>query len=267
MRRIAFLAVGLSIGQAAMAADLRPLPQVKAPVVPAFNWTGCYLGGNVGYQYGEDKITTTTAPANFAAGGAAFLDGITPATLRPAGAIGGVQGGCNYEISSVVIGFEADADWTGGVAQRTFVVPAGAPVAQNDFMTDSARLSFLSTVRGRIGVAFDRVLLFATGGVAFGTVKTVDTLGTAGGAAVSTTNTTANRTGWTAGAGAEFAVTDNWLLKVEYLYVDLGTFDAGIACLVACVAANDTVVHHKYTDNMVRVGINYKFGGPIYARY
>ena len=59
----------------------------------------------------------------------------------------------------------------------------------------------------------------------------------------------------------------NWLLRAEYLYVDLGTFDAAIACVAGCVDAADTVVHHKFTDDIVRVGVSYKFGGPLVARY
>ncbi len=264
----AVLAAG--IGQAAFAADLArpaPAPYAAPVVVPIYNWTGCYLGANVGGQYGSDKITTTTSPNNFAAGGAAFLDGFTPTTIHPQGVIGGVQGGCNAQFSSFVIGFEADASWLYGTQSRTITVPAGTPVAAGDFMTNEVNATFLATARARAGVALDRVLLFVTGGAAFGTVKTTDTLGTFAGVLVSTTSTTANRTGWTVGAGLEYAITQNWLFKAEYLYVDLGSFDAPIACVLACIDVNDTTVHHKYTDHVARIGINYKFGGPVYAKY
>jgi outer membrane immunogenic protein len=72
-----------------------------------------------------------------------------------------------------------------------------------------------------------------------------------------------------AGGGFEYAFTDNWSAKVEALHVDLGgTYDTGIPCAAGCVAATDIVVHHKYTDNIARFGINYRFGGsPMVARY
>jgi outer membrane immunogenic protein len=257
------------IGQAAFAADLPPAPApYRAPViVPIYNWTGCYLGANVGGQYGSDKITTTTSVNNFPGGGAAFLDGRTPVTINPQGVIGGVQGGCNVQFASFVIGFEGDADWLYGRQSRTITVGAGAPIAAGDFLTNEVKATFLTTARVRAGVALDRVLLFVTGGAAFGTIKTSDTLGTFGGTRVSTTSATTNRTGWTAGAGLEYAMTQNWLFKAEYLYVDLGSFDAAIACVLACIDVNDTTAHHKYTDHIGRIGINYKFGGPVYAKY
>jgi outer membrane immunogenic protein len=265
----AVLAAG--IGQAAFAADLpaRPAPYAAPVIVPIYNWSGCYLGANVGGQYGSDKITTTSSVNNFGAAGAAFLDGLTSTTINPQGVIGGVQGGCNAQFASFVIGFEADASWLYGVQSRTVTVGAGAPAPflAGDFMTNEVKATFLATARARAGVALDRVLLFVTGGAAFGTIKTSDSLGTFGGLFVSTTSTTANRTGWTVGAGLEYAMTQNWLFKAEYLYVDLGSFDAPIACALICIDANDTTAHHKYTDHIGRIGINYKFGGPVYAKY
>jgi outer membrane immunogenic protein len=259
------------IGQAAFAADLparpAPAPYAAPVIIPIYNWTGCYLGANVGGQYGSDKIATTTSVNNFPGGGAAFLDSRTPVTINPQGVIGGVQGGCNVQFASFVVGFEADADWLYGRQSRTITVGAGAPLAAGDFMTNEVKATFLTTARARAGVALDRVLLYVTGGAAFGTVKTTDSLGTVGGLFVATTSATTNRTGWTAGVGLEYAMTQNWLFKAEYLYVDLGSFDAPIACAVLCVDVNDTTVHHKYTDHIGRIGINYKFGGPVYAKY
>jgi outer membrane immunogenic protein len=149
MRRIALLAAGLSIvGQAALAADLRPPPPppVKAAPPPVyFSWTGCYLGANVGYHWGSDKITTTTTgpvPADNA-----FIDSVTPTTLKPAGALGGVQGGCNYQASAFVIGIEADADWVGGTASRSLVFgPNAVGVNPADFITDATKATFPATV-------------------------------------------------------------------------------------------------------------------------
>ena len=72
---------------------------------------------------------------------------------------------------------------------------------------------------------------------------------------------TTTRVGWTAGGGLEYAFSDNWSVKGEFLHVDLGgTYDVGVPCVVGCAVANDLIVHHKYTDNIARGGINYRFG-------
>src|SRR5262249_21349157 len=146
------------------------------PPVYVFTWTGCYVGLNVGGHWGADQITTTTTVANFGGGGAAFLDTLTPATLRPQGIIGGGQGGCNLQYSYLVAGFEVDADALAGTTTRTVTAPPNPFIATGDFLTNAAQTTFLATVRGRVGVAFDRVPLFATGGAAFATIKTTDTL-------------------------------------------------------------------------------------------
>ena len=112
--------------------------------------------------------------------------------------------------------------------------------------------SWLATFRGRVGYAFDRWLPYITGGGAYGNVKATATdiptgsvLGTA----------SKNQLGWTVGAGLEYAFLGNWTAKIEYLYVDLGSFDAGLAPLAANVS---------FKENIVRAGLNYKFSGPIF---
>jgi outer membrane immunogenic protein len=135
----------------------------------------------------------------------------------------------------------------------------GIPVvATGDFMTDSTKATFLATVRPRIGVVFDRALFYATGGVAIGTVKTSDLFAGFGGTVFKTTSNTTTRTGWTVGGGLEYAFGNNWSAKVEYLFVDLGNFDT-IIPNSAAGAPDSTTVHHKYTDNIARVGLNYQF--------
>jgi outer membrane immunogenic protein len=269
-RAVAILAAGLTacLAQAASAADMAPA--YKAPVViPVYTWTGCYLGANVGSHFGSDKITTTSSVNNFGFGfavpaGAAFFDSLTPTTLHPQGYAYGLQGGCNLQLGNFVAGVEGDADWLTGSFSRTMVVGVNPVfVPPGDYMINSTNATFLSTARARAGVAINRLLLYVTGGVAFGTVETTDTLATFNGFRVAATSTTVKRTGWTVGGGIEQALTDNILLRAEYLYVDLGSFDAAIACQVACVDAADTVVHHKFTDQIIRAGISYKFGGPL----
>jgi outer membrane immunogenic protein len=258
----ALIAAIAAIGMAspAFAADIPPAPPpvYRAPVVAPpilFSWTGCHIGLNVGGHVGRDRITTTTTTANFVAGAAAQYDATTPTTLSPTGFIGGGQLGCDYQAGAFVVGLEGDGQGLTGNASRSLTIgpgPAAGGIVQNQ-----TKNSWLSTVRGRAGVAFDRVLVYATGGAAFGGLRTTDSL-TAGGA-TTTVNTTANRVGWTVGGGVEWAFAFNWTARVEYLYVDLGTLDVSIPCVVACVSAVDMVVHHRYTDHIGRFALNYKF--------
>lgn len=148
-----------------------------------------------------------------------------------------------------------------GKETRSVVYPGPAPAA-GDAFTTSAESNFLATVRGRLGLAFDRWLVYGTGGLAIGTVKTTDTALVNCGVActLEVVSDTTTRTGWTAGGGVEYAFTPNWTARVEYLHVDLGDFTTAIPCLVVCaVTGPDVVVTHKWTDNIVRAGVNYKF--------
>jgi outer membrane immunogenic protein len=220
------------------------------------------LTAKLGFRF-RAKVHST----NFAAGFAPALDAVSGTTLRPQGWIAGVQAGYNWQVNQFVFGIEADASWLNGTSSRAAVFGALGPSAAGTFMNDSSKESFLATVRPRLGFAVGQALFYATGGVAFGTVRTTDQLGFPGNF-LDTTNASTTRTGWTAGAGAEYAFTNNWSVKAEYLYVDLGTTRVGLVCTVApCVAVNDSVVSHRYTDNIGRIGLNYRFGGPVVARY
>lgn len=271
MKKIALAAAAASLmfPGGASAADMAAR-YTKAPIVapaPVFSWTGFYIGGSAGGHWGEDRLTTTTAPANFVTGVATALDAASGTALRPQGWIAGVQGGYNWQVNQFVVGIEADASWLDGTSSRAVVFGPLGPGPAGTFMTDSVKATFLATVRGRAGVAFDRGLIYVTGGAAFGELKTTDTFGFPA-AFLDATSATTHRTGWTVGAGTEYAFTNNWSVKAEYLYVDLGTVNIGLACTAApCVAVNDSVVHHRYTENIGRIGLNYRFGGPVVAKY
>jgi outer membrane immunogenic protein len=264
MRKIAigFAAIAALIGTPALAADLgRPVYKAPppAPPAPVYSWTGWYVGANIGGHWGTDKITTTTdTGGGFGPAGAAAIDATSPTTLKPQGVIGGVQAGYNWQINTWLFGIEGDADWLGGSASRT-IPPGVIPVINSgDFMIDSVKATFLATVRPRVGVVFDHLLLYATGGLAVETIKTTDTFGHFGGTIVTTTSNTTTRAGWTVGGGLEYAFANNWSAKLEYLFVDMGSFDAAIPGTAAGFPDVITV-HHKYTDNIFRGGLNYQF--------
>ena len=234
MKRI-LIASALAIATAApaFAADLPPpagppprAPVAYVPAAPAFSWTGFYIGLNTGYAFGQADGTNV-----FGSTGSFSVDGPM---------VGGTIGG-NYQIGQFVVGAEADLDWQN---VRGSQVGAGCSALGVPFSCDAAS-NWISTFRARAGFAADRVLIYATGGGAAANIKTsVGTLPWA-----STTEL-----GWTAGAGVEVAMTDNWTAKIEYLFAD---FQKATCPATSCVAPSTTV---SFDESMVRAGINYKFG-------
>ena len=165
------------------------------------SWAGPYLGANLGYAWG--------AVAN------------NPA--KPSGFVGGVQAGYNWQSGSFVFGLEGDIQATG--AEETF-----APWKFSN--------PWFGTVRGRAGFAFNNVMFFGTGGLAFGELRA-----TTFGLSESHTNA-----GWTLGAGAEMGLAPNWSAKIEYLYVDLANSNFVI-----------TGASNGYRFGLIRAGVNYRF--------
>ena len=244
MRRlsIAVVAAGLPIvlSAGALAADLPTRPMyTKAPVVAVWSWTGCYIGGDVGYAWGRDSDVET---ANATGAVTAF----SPADAgKPNGPKVGGYLGCNWQASGqFVLGVEADGEWANLRATTNYTVVPGFGAS-----TYETRISSEGSVRGRIGYAFDHVLPYVTGGVAFAHVNEHDLLVATG--AFDDSSTT--RTGWTVGAGLDYAFTGNWIGRVEYRYADFGTFS-----YVPALFTFDTE-HHRITENVIRVGLAYKF--------
>jgi outer membrane immunogenic protein len=239
----------------ATAADL-PVgqPVYSAPIVVPFSWSGFYLGGNIGGHVGNDSLTTTTGSgALIAPAEAAAIDAASPATLQAAGVMGGIQGGYNWQFGSAVVGFEADANWLGGTGSQSLAGISGAP---RDSLTDSISSTFLLTARPRLGWAWDRTLVYVTGGYAWASVNVSDAAVVAGGTIAAGSSNSPHLNGWTVGAGIEYAFARSWSVKAEYLYVDLGTVSNSIA-----LSGSDVItVNHRYTDNIARVGLNYGFG-------
>jgi len=257
--------IGLATANSANAADLPPAkPVYKAPAMvpaPAFSWTGFYFGLNAGGHWDRDNISGAPDPVGFTAAGVnpAVLSSLIGGSLHPNGFIGGGQIGYNWQTSNVVFGVEADAQGLTGKSSRTATPLIAAGLAPGDFIANSSTAETLVTFRGRVGVTFDRTLLYATGGGAWGTVKTTDTFGAVGGTLINSVTTTANRGGWTVGGGVEQALTNNLSIKVEYLFVDLGKFNDATAP-IAGFPATDITFTHSYTENIARAGLNYRLG-------
>jgi outer membrane immunogenic protein len=232
---VAALAFGLLPAAAADMPTPAPKPVYKAPeVVRAYNWSGFYIGANGGYSFGNSKTTLTAAPFNF--------------DLKPTGWVGGGQAGANWQNGNIVWGIETDFQATGEKDTSVCDTPTCTPEA-----FAKARINWFGTGRGRLGVAADNVLFYATGGVAYAHVGfQALQLG------VYSVGYDKVRVGWTGGGGIEVGF-GNWSLKAEYLYFDVGSQS------VAFVDPTLPTVDFKtrWTDNVVRAGLNYRFNNGM----
>jgi outer membrane immunogenic protein len=313
-----FLLAGLVavVAVPAMAADMAPAPApyYKAPIpVPVYSWNGFYIGGNVGYSWGDARTSiagNATAVAQqpffggFPGNNIAFADSNS---TRPDGVIGGGQIGYNYQFNPTwVLGLEADFQGTGERGSNSFTDPFSrtictesvgpaptctltGPLNGTAATSYDAKIDWFGTVRGRLGFLItDQVLLYGTGGLAYGQVEVSGTTNVTGvvttnivGPAPLTPGTSAfssskTSVGFAVGAGIEgkfsYWLPANWTWKLEYLYVDLGSVGSlapfpGGPALNAAYAGGQVLsaftgaiaTHTSFTDNIVRVGVNYQF--------
>jgi outer membrane immunogenic protein len=228
------LAAGASLTlSAASAADLPP-PPMSAPVAPVayapavYNWSGFYIGAHAGGGFANSNWSDPAGGTN---------------TVKSSGFLGGGQVGANIQFNAVVLGVEGDFSWLG-------MKGSGSDSAGN---TINSNVDWTSTVTGRVGVAFDRLLVYGKGGVAFAREQTgfSDVFGNGA-------SDTVTRTGWTAGAGLEYGLTKNWSARVEYDYLGFGSQAMNFS----------TVAVPAYTPNAslnvqeIKAGLNFRFGGP-----
>jgi outer membrane immunogenic protein len=271
MKNLALVVAALGLGTVAASAADMPLRYAKAPVAvaPVATWTGCYIGVNAGYSWGEGSSTLALQPSV-----AAFIDPAFAAfdgryASSPSGALGGGQVGCNYQSGMFVVGIEADIDYLGASKTASRARRVGNVVALPFVGTVSQKLDWLGSVRGRVGISpGSNWLLYATGGLAYGNTSfsnqfvVTDVVPNEGWAGALNNDF---RTGWIVGAGAEYMVTPNWTVKGEYLYYDLG--GTRVVGLPFNAPANGLGADGLYTTrgSIARVGLNYKFGwgGPV----
>jgi outer membrane immunogenic protein len=260
MRRIVIVAVASLIAASrAWAADL-PVrtgpPPAYYPVATIYDWGGGYIGINGGYAFGQSQWSDPSNPSGNTSSGNFHVNG----------GLVGVTMGVSGQFGAFVLGVEGDLDWQGvkGTSGSTFCTSlitstaVGATAAGLNCKTES---NWMGTIRARFGYAWDRVLLYGTAGGAGANVQT----------ALSGLPVQNNAEfGWTVGAGFEAAFAENWTVKFEYLFLDLAgnaTCNHGYSCGydVAAVAqpatpaigSSSTV---KFNENIVRVGLNFKFG-------
>lgn len=218
MKYTAIAAALLLSSTGAFAADAIVYNEPAPVVADTFSWTGGYIGLNAGYAGGQNKLDLS--------------NGIS-AKDNASGFIGGVQAGYNWQFDRTIVGIETDFQGGSLKSDADLSVFGGNP---------EAKINWFGTTRARLGYTpVDRFMVYATGGVAYGKVK----------ASLGDFSVSDTRVGYTVGAGAEYAVTNNVTLKTEYLYTDLGKLKFDV---------NDAVSGEVKTPfHTVRVGVNYKF--------
>lgn len=265
----------------ALAADI----PVKAPprvVDPPWSWGGFYLGGNAGYSWGRSSTDIDIICAGVGVGGTCPVVGQTAYSanhkINLNGPLGGVQAGFNMQNGGWVFGIEADIQWSGQKGSTSFACPAQlcnsgdvGPALAIVSGTLDQKLTWFGTLRGRLGIASGTWLVYVTGGLAYGELKSAGVLAgvTQAGPPTSLAFSSRDRNlGWTAGGGLEAALgRSNWSAKLEYLYMDLGSFEQTVAFTTTFPPVN-VRFDSRVTDHILRVGLNYRFGGdPVVARY
>ncbi len=215
-------------------------PEVEEPPpIPVFSWSGSYAGVHAGAEFGREAlrlVQPAVAPAGFG--------------TSPRGIIGGAHAGYNHALPralgerDVVLGLEGDVD--GADYGRAVTAFGRAFKAESDVK---------GSIRGRIGVAASRVLVFATGGLTFAEVAT-DTVDHAPGFPGGAVHATRVPIGYTLGAGVEYAFTNSYALRAEYrtsAYRSFGT------PLDAAAAGSTGAVSRRETDNRLQAGVSYRF--------
>jgi opacity protein-like surface antigen len=243
-------AVAMTMAGPALAADL---PVKAAPFVERFTWTGCYLGGHIGGGFAHKDITDPVQLVQDSFLGAGSTVGVTTANPSPSGAVIGGQIGCDYQFpSSFVIGVEGSASGSTMRGSRNAVLPLGNP----DVALVQANTDFLASLTGRVGYAFDNVLLYARGGAALAGDK-FEVSGTFTGLPYDFRGLD-NRYGWVVGGGVDWAFSHHWSAFLEYDYYDFGHRNV---LMQDGINGFSGTVDVKQNVQVVKVGVNFHISG------
>jgi outer membrane immunogenic protein len=257
---VAFLAVSFAAG-GAFAADVPvAAPQFYgAGRLMSVEWTGLYFGVNAGYGWAQassnigfvgDFTGGTTTPFGV---GATELSGTRLiGSGNISGAIAGGQMGFNWQSGMVVFGAEVDAQWSG--QRKTF----SATCEDDCVATEAMKIKSIVTGRGRIGLAFDWLMPYVTAGAALVNAQN-DLTVTVGGVTGNFPGLSGSTLGWTAGAGLEVALWSKWSAKLEYLHIRANGIDSTVR-IPGTLGIGTAFESAGYRDNIVRVGLNYRFG-------
>lgn len=251
------MVVAAALSGSAFAADLgaRTYAKASAMAAPVASWSGLYIGGNVGYGWGNGNTDFSFSP---------FFDvDNTALDTKSKGVTGGAQIGYNWQMGAIVTGLEADIQGSGikgSTGPSPFLNTDANRFLPGEFLSTEQKLSWFGTVRGRLGATVTPdLLLYATGGLAYGHVDaSANTFFSSDSQSPASVNQT--KAGWTVGAGAEWMFARNWSAKVEYLYLDLGNVSAIGHSIFSPDVPNAAAAYTWNTrENIVRAGVNYHF--------
>jgi outer membrane immunogenic protein len=226
---------------AASAADLplKALPKVPEVV---YNWTGFYIGAQVGGAWSNYRFDNVNLTAESSG---QHADSVT----------GGGHLGYNWQYNNLVFGVEAEFSGTDLRGSTASVV--------NPAVTYNDKVDWYGTVVGRLGVALNRTMLYATGGAAFADIRTTGLNGPNG--TIDSFSNTANRVGWALGVGAEYQITPNWIAGLDYKHLQFEKYNSSGITNTLVLAYTLTGIRDQI--DQVTARISYKFGGPVVAKY
>jgi len=258
MKKFLIAAAGLvALAAPALAADMAPAPRAysKAPPAPmvVYNWTGCYIGGNVGGGWAQqnqnriDQIGVGPSPANYG-------------SETDSAFVGGGQIGCDYQFAgNWVVGVQGQFDW--GSMSGSHILPAFPTFTMYD------KTNFIGTATARVGYLFaPQVLAYVKGGAAW--TRSSDSLFGAGPPVFLSESSSWSATGWTVGGGLEWMFAPGWSVFGEYNYMNFGTSTVTFLAPPPLLPVGEHV-NVSQTVQTALFGVNYKFnwGGPVVAKY
>jgi outer membrane immunogenic protein len=246
MKRILFTTVSLGVlalGSPVLGADLPIYSKAAAVVAPAYDWSGFYVGAFGGYGFGNHNLNNALGPNGFAN---------FTVNYESSGGIGGAEAGYNWQSGQLVFGIEGDGFWSDIHGDDNFALGSN----------DATKLKWGGTLRARGGIAVDRLLLFFTGGWASGELTHTNT-----DPALGIDTFTVHRSGLAAGGGLAFAATDNLIGKIEYRYYDYGTYTRAAVGSTGLTPNGQLPFSVANTFSVVTIGLDFKFGGAVVAKY
>lgn len=217
------------------------------PVAVSYNWTGFYVGGEVGGGWANNQVTVIDGSAPFPAG-------FTLNKNHLSGVLGGVNAGYNYQFERFVVGIDAEFLGSSLRGSQSTTGPTG-------FTSSSeAKVDWVTTLTARAGYAVNNWLIYAKGGAAWARFKSDGTVASPAGVAVVASSSATNRAGWLIGGGVEWAFARNWSAKFEVDYADFGNKSYnGTDTTIATGAVTTPVRSAKSSLTMAKVGVSYLF--------
>jgi outer membrane immunogenic protein len=258
MKRLLFvLALSVAASSPALAADMLPppvappphAPAAYVPVVPLYNWSGFYIGGNLGAAWNSGGSVSDTFGSTFSGSG------------QTTKFVGGGQVGVNYEFrEGVVVGAEAMFDALPNTTNTFNAIEGPGGPFPGTLASATFNNRWLTTATGKLGYAWDTVLLYGKGGGAWVGANNPNL--TVGGLGQTLTSSTTNNFGWTAGVGIEWAFAGNWSARAEYDFIGLQNQTVTVA--PGGFFGGDTININNRNISLLTAGLNYKFGGWWY---